>query len=488
MPNLRVDIRDGERGQLTPARVQIKGQDGRFYYPEGCIAYKNDNHFTTNGTFTLNLPAGKIQLIVEKGKEFRSIRAELEMKRNIDHHVECELYRWIDMAELGWFSGDIHVHRTISEMRNLVLAEDLNVAPMITVWNDWRYSNDDLRLVPKSNIVEVDRTHLFGILTQEDERRCGAVIILNLNSPIDVGFTTDWYPSGFQYCQLAHEMGALVDQEKTFWWEAPVNVALGGVDTIEILNNHIQRETVLDNEAWGKPRDTNKYPGYMGFIQNVLDQYYHYLNLGLRIPISAGSASGVLKNPLGFNRLYVYTGHNFSYERWFRFMKAGIAFATNGPMIFFSIDDHRLGSTILSNGKYTGKVSIQVLSENELDRVEIIYNGRLIWDKDASGTREVNEEFEMSFEESGWVVARAFEKTTETVKLAHTNPIYIRTGSPMKPSFESAMYYVNWCNELIDATLKDKDRFMTDVQREEVERIYRQALDFYEGLAKITSE
>jgi len=274
-----------------------------------------------------------------------------------------------------------------------------------------------------------------------------------------------------------------VDQEKPFWWEAPVNVALGGVDTIGILNNHIQKD-IMDNEAWGKQRDTGKYPGHRGFVENVLDLYYRYLNLGLKLPISAGSASGVLKNPVGYNRLYVHLGRNFNYDRWFRGMRAGLAFATNGPMLFFSIDRCELGTTLtVPDGKeFRGKASLNVVSQNELDSVEILHNGEVIHEFSAGGATELTCEFDVSFKESGWVIARAFEKSEKTVRFAHTNPIYIEIGSPMKPCRDAATYYANWCKELLTASSADRKRFATDEQREDVESLYRRAIAFYENL------
>ena len=36
-----------------------------------------------------------------------------------------------------------------------------------------------------------------------------------------------------------------------------------------------------------------------------MEVYYHLLNCGFRLPVSAGSASGVKASPLGYNRVYV---------------------------------------------------------------------------------------------------------------------------------------------------------------------------------------
>ena len=270
-----------------------------------------------------------------------------------------------------------------------------------------------------------------------------------------------------------------------------MNVALGGVDTIGIVNNHMQRESIMDNEAWGRPRDMDRYPGHQGFVENVLDLYYRYLNLGLKLPISAGSASGVLKNPVGYNRLYVHLGRRFSYDRWFRGMKAGMAFATNGPMLFFSIDHCELGSTLKVpvEQKFRGRASLNVISQAAIDRAEILFNGEIIHEFSAGGASELTREFDISLDSSGWVAARVFEENPPseragaggTVRFAHTNPIYIEIGFPMKPRRDAAEYYLDWCKELLAASSADRERYATNGQREEIESLYRRAIALYEG-------
>ena len=68
-----------------------------------------------------------------------------------------------------------------------------------------------------------------------------------------------------------------------------------------------------------------------GFYSQEL--YYRLLNCGLRIPPTAGSASGVLPNPVGYNRVYVHLDGDFSYDAWWRGLAAGRSFVTNGPAL-----------------------------------------------------------------------------------------------------------------------------------------------------------
>ena len=89
-----------------------------------------------------------------------------------------------------------------------------------------------------------------------------------------------------------------MDIEKPFWWDVPIWLASGKIDTIGIANNHMCRDWVYFNprtggEAWGRPRDVKRLPHPHGNAHWTQEIYYHALNAGLRVPPSAGSASGV---------------------------------------------------------------------------------------------------------------------------------------------------------------------------------------------------
>ncbi len=387
------------------------------------------------------------------------------------------LERWIDMNALGWFSGDTHVHRLPKDMLHLMEAEDLNVAPVISFWNQ-RHTFEGAR---KKDLV-VRNNRAFSLVNQEDERGGGAIMGLNLEHPVQIS-TTKWHPSQARIAREWRKQGATIEQEKPFWWEAPVNVALGLVDTVGIANNHLQRTEVMENEAWGRPRDHTRYPGKEGFLHNVLDLYYRYLNLGIKIPVAAGSASGVLRNPLGFNRLYVKMDA-FGYHEWFEGMRAGRAFATNGPMLFFEIDGQVPALTIKSDSPGTYKLSIEVRSRGMLDSVEIVRNGKVERSLDCHSRTEFRTDLDLRAEDSCWVAARAFEKSRETVVFAHSNPVFLEVQEPIRASIPDAQFYMKWCRDLLEDSRRDRDRYSLDDDRNEVEGAYRRAISFYEKLAE----
>lgn len=475
---LVVEIR--HRGRLVPARAHLLASDGTYRYPSGCLPYDKDKHFTTEGAFTATLPCGETSILVEKGKEFVPIDDLLDIRAGEETSRRYDLRRWVDMAKLGWYSGDTHVHRPLGDMLHLMEAEDLNAASVITVWNqkdEWKG-----RTIPNRRVVRKGR-RAYGILSQEDERAGGAVIALDPKNPVRM-MAGKHFPPGAAYCREWRRGGATIEQEKPFWWEAPVNVALRLVDTIGVVNNHLQRTQVMDNEAWGRERDRTRYPGKEGFVQNVLDLYYGFLNLGLRIPLTAGSASGVLRNPLGYNRLYVYLGRSFGYRRWFDGMKSGKAFATNGPMLILRIDGSLPGLTLTYPRSVQVTVEIVVLSFRGLDRVELVKNGEVIESSSSEGRSSEHEKVVLSLDESCWIAARAFERSRETVRFAHSNPVFLEIGGAMLPSRLDAEYFARWCRELSAKIRGELRASLPEGELRELVDLYERAARFYDALAE----
>ena len=75
--------------------------------------------------------------------------------------------------------------------------------------------------------------------------------------PLPIAGSKREYPSPVKFLEMAQQhSGVHVDVEKPFWWDMPVWVATGKIDSMGLANNHQHRDGMLDNEAWGKPRET----------------------------------------------------------------------------------------------------------------------------------------------------------------------------------------------------------------------------------------
>src|SRR5690606_11822382 len=117
--------------------------------------------------------------------------------------------------------------------------------------------------------------------------------------------------------------GVWADIEKPFWWDAPIWLSTGLADSVGIAHNHMHRGGVYAGEAWGRARDMGTYPEPKGNGLYTQEIYYRILNCGLRIPPSAGSASGVLPNPVGYNRLYAHIDGELTWDKWWESLRKG---------------------------------------------------------------------------------------------------------------------------------------------------------------------
>jgi len=76
--------------------------------------------------FRIELSPGQYTFTIERGKEFFAETREIMVERGMAK-LTFRLRRWINMRQLGWYSGDTHNHRDPAELPNVMLAEDVNV-------------------------------------------------------------------------------------------------------------------------------------------------------------------------------------------------------------------------------------------------------------------------------------------------------------------------------------------------------------------------
>jgi hypothetical protein len=161
----------------------------------------------------------------------------------------------------------------------------------------------------------------------------------------------------------------------------------------------------------------------------------------------------------------------FSVEKWFSALRAGPSFVTNGPMLFFQTKPK--GS--LMEG------SVEANSAEPLDRIEIVANGDVIeWFPVAPGTNDFQTTFTFDPQKYSWVAARCFQQEGETIRFAHTSPIYLPGHYDCR---SDAKYYVDWVNNLVHQTSDNPKRFPSSQEQDQALNTYRQALAFYQQKA-----
>jgi hypothetical protein len=261
-----------------------------------------------------------------------------------------------------------------------------------------------------------------------------------------------------------HQPRVWIDIEKPFWWDVPVWLASGQMNSIGVANNHMCRSTMYPNEAWGKPRDTGRLPEPLGNGYWSQEIYYHMLNTGLRLPPSAGSASGVLPNPVGYNRVYVHLDDSFTYDAWFRNLSRGRCFVTNGPLLLANVDGDAPGTTInLQSGQSrTLHIEIQLTSQDPIRQLELIKNGKVVHTVDCSDQLTQRHTFDYSVDEPSWFLVRAIADVNHTFRFATTAPWFVEApGAQHHISRESVQFFLAWVEERaqrIKANVEDESR------------------------------
>jgi hypothetical protein len=484
---LKVTVVD-EAGKPVWARLEVRDPNGKMHQPAFALRDLDARSrpgggawylgsFVVSGESVIEVPPGPYTVIAERGTEYERIEQPVEVTDSSPVALVLAPKPWIRMNERGWWSGDFHVHRTPEDAEKLALAEDLNLSVVFTMWN--KRDLFEGRALPENPVVKLDPRHLLTVANAEDERGGGAWMLHMIREKLGLGVEGRWSPPGLQFIEKAKKQRYVstgfpwFDCEKPFWWEVPVVMALSPPDSMGVLHNHFNQYGINDSEAWGRPRDKEKYPEAKGFVESSLNLYYRYLNLGFRLPPSAGSASGVLPNPVGYNRIYVRLEEPFSVEAFYRNLRQGQSFVTNGPMLFFD-------SVEMPGGRI--QLSVNAVSREPLERIEIVANGKILETFEAPADKtEFHTTMEIQEGLYSWVAARCFARNDSTIRMAHSRPIYLRGEWN---THEDAMFFIRWIDRLMELPRDEPNHPATAEERRALVGLYLQARQFYEERAK----
>lgn len=499
---LELQVVDKTTGEPLAVRMHLYDSKGKPVRPPK-VPYWHD-HFAFQGSITLDLPVGTYTFEIERGPEYREQTGHFVLEKNAKDSKVVTMTRFVNMREEGWWSGDLHIHRPLNEIELLMDAEDLHIGPVITWWND--KNTWDQQAIPTQRVVEFGDKRFYELMAGEDEREGGALLYFGCREPLPLTGASREYPSPLEFLEQAKKsthrqaeqsigddsnsqprssgnaqaMPVHVDIEKPFWWDMPIWVASGLADSIGLANNHLQRSGMLMNEAWGKPRDKVFYPDPHGNGRWSQAIYYHLLNCGLRIPPSAGSASGVLPNPVGYNRVYVHVDGELTWEKWWEGLRAGRVVITNGPMLRPSVNGELPGHVFEAAKGETVELNIalNLAMREKVEYLEVVKDGKIVHEVRLDEWAKKNGELPpVKFDQSGWLMVRAVTNNTKTYRFASTGPYYVQIGAEPRISRESAQFFSDWVLERAKRVkLEDAS------ERESVIRHHRMARDFWKGV------
>jgi Tol biopolymer transport system component len=478
-------------GNPVAARAFVTGADGLAYAPDNAWMYADDSfdrterpfeahYFDTSGVSEITVPAGDVEVDVMRGFENRFERHEVEVKADSTAQLTVKLTPLSGVVDEtpNWVSGDVHVHMNYAgtyrntpahlveqaAAENLAIVEDLVVNKEQRI-PDMAYFSPQLDPASTAN-------HLLLHGQEFHTSYWGHLGLLNLTRNFIIpGYAAypntaaaSLYPANANVADMAHEQGALVGyvhpfdnfpdpaKEEPLTNELPADVALGKVDYIEVVGFSDHKSTA---EVW-----------------------YKLLNCGFRLPTAAGTDFmgnyASLRGPVGLNRVYAEVKPGLlRIEPWLAAIKAGRTFATNGPLLRFSLGGQAIGGEVRLEKKQEVRFSAEMNSVVPIDHLQIVCNGKVARELSLDSDRSsAHVDGSISLEASGWCVLRAFSDKAEYPILdlypyATTSPVYVSVaGAPVRNGADAA-YFAAWIDRLI-AAARSNTSWNTEAEKESV--------------------
>ncbi len=468
---LRLEAVDAS-GAPLPVRLSVTGADGRGWSPDDAWRHADDGfdrkirpfemtYFHARGAASLTLPAGEYRILATHGLEYGPVVATATVAANASAEKRLVLTRMDDLTARGWWSGDLHVHMNYgghyrndpARLRAQAEAEDLHVVEDLIVNKEQRIPDVAL-FAPALDPVSTATTLIkhdqeFHTSWWGHTGQLGLKEFLML--PDYAGYAetaaASLFPDNAAIMDLAHAQGGISGYVHPFDPPVPdpaapdpltnglpIDVALGKADYIEVVGFSDHRTTA---EVW-----------------------YRLLDCGFRLPTGSGTDAmanyASLRGPVGMNRVFARAGASLDYRLFLAAVKAGRTFATNGPVLGFSVDGRDPGDDIvLKAGGRDLSARVRMRSIVPVEKLEIVGKGGAVLASipvTDGGTR-ADASVPLPIQESGWLVLRAWasaaaEPVLDIYPYATTSPIYVTVAGKPVRSAAAARYFEAWIDRV----------------------------------------
>jgi TolB protein len=169
-------------------------------------------------------------------------------------------------------------------------------------------------------------------------------------------------------------------------------------------------------------------------------------------------------------------------------LKAGHSFATNGPLLGFTLGGAEIGDELKFAAAQTRiKFSVRLRSIVAVDHLELVCNGRVVQSFiTRKGVDHGDFSGSIALKDSGWCVARASTEAgrypvLDTYVYATTSPIYVTIDGRKPRSADDARYFAAWMDRMTETTSAYPDWNNAVEKRSVLERL-TQAKAVFVGL------
>jgi TolB protein len=506
-----------EKGKPQFARISLTDEAGHFYAPYAAWTWiqADDGYDRNRAPFEahyfyaksypegigVEVPEGPITIDVTKGFEYGALHRTIDSRTANSNDLAFHLKKldWGHGPGPKWISSDLHVHMnyggTYRSERKILLqqaeGEGVRIVNNLVVNKEQRFP--DIHSALFNEVLKYFSWNAADLVGQEFHTSYwGHRGILNLKDhlllPGYAGYpntaAASLYPMNADVYDMAHQQGALVgavhpfdaepnpfaDPPERITDELPADVALGKLDYVEIVGFSDHRSTAA---VW-----------------------YRLLNLGFRIPAGGGTDATTnyaapIRGQVGMDRVYASVPNEpvgVGIDAWMDSLRKGRTFATNGPLIEFTLGEQRLGDELkLDNPQTAVPFTAKLRSIVPVDHLEVVCNGHVVETLKLAGARDsADVTGTLPLNSSGWCLLRASSDDAEYPVLdnyvyATTSPVYVTIGGKAPRSPEDAKYFAAWIDRTIDTTSHYPD-WNSPAEKEYVLKRLAEAKAVYEKL------
>ena len=517
-------VRD-EDGSPTTASFIFRDRMGRVYPSPGRRLapdfFFHPQVYRSNGE-TVTLPPGNFDVEVARGPEYLVTHRTIEVPKVRIHREFFGLRRWINLAKMGWYSGDHHVHAAgcghyesptegvkPEDMWRHIVGEDLDVGCVLS-WGPCWYAQKKFFEGKIHSLSTPDYLMRYDVeVSGFPSSHAGHLCLLRLKEDDYPGTTRieEWPSWDLPVLKWGQSQGGVVGFSHSGWG-------------LKIDGNTLPSDEVPKFDGIG----ANEYivdvvHDAVDFISSVdtpstweLNIWYHTLNCGYRAKLSGETDFPCIYGErVGLGRVYVKLEEGqLDFDRWCEGIKQGRSYVTDGKshLIDFRVGNvapGESGSELKLAKPGTVKITAQVAAHLdpeasaearsirsrpldqkpywELERarigdtrkipVEVIVNGRPVAKTEVTADGNIEGvSFDVPIEKSSWVALRVFPSS-------HTNPVFVVVnGKPIRASKKSA----EWCVKSVDQCWSQKEKAIRASEKEAARKAYDVARDAYKRI------
>jgi hypothetical protein len=421
-----------------------------------------------------SLPRARLRLEAVSGLETALARQDLDLTSGSPDEVAVQLKFLFRPEQHGLAAGNTHLHlRGLAReeadeyLRQIPAADGLKV--MFISYLE-RHRDDQSYITNRYPVGDLNQFAATGVLFNNGEEHrhnfeaygqgYGHVMLLDLQrlvKPVSLGpgltgSGDDDLPLGTGIEDARKQGGTIIWCHNTNGFEDVPNALAGRLDALN----------VFDGSRTG----------------SYEENYYRYLNVGLRMPISTGTDWFLYD----FSRVYAKVAGQLSIKSWLGAVKAGRCVATNGPLLTLSVDGREIGDALRLDRPGSVRVEATATGRHDFQRLQLVHNGQVVQAQPAEGkdgsytarlTREVR------IDKPGWFAVRIDASTRNELDrplYAHSSPVYVDLAGQRTFDVEAARGLLRQLEEA-KAEIRARGKFSSPQAADRL-------LAFYEVTAK----